>query len=120
VLTHGYGDHQYSDANPDAIRENSLALPEHGVTAFAPSIVSLEKHTHLRTLRRLSRCIESPGARVLGLHSEGPCLSQAGAHAVDNLILPTEKLAHELLEACNGALEFVTLAPELEGAERVC
>lgn len=120
VLTHGYGEHLYSDANPDAIRENSLTLPKHGVTAFAPSIVSLEKQAHLRTLRRLSQSIESPGARVLGLHSEGPCLSQAGAHSVENLILPSEHLAHELLEACNGALAFLTLAPELKGSDRFC
>lgn len=120
ILTHGYGDHQYSDAHPDAIRENSLALPEHGVTAFAPSIVSLEKHAHLESLRLLSQSIGSPGARVLGLHSEGPCLSRAGAHSVKNLILPSEKLARELLEACDGALAFLTLAPELEGADRFC
>ncbi|MEX2605760.1 MAG: amidohydrolase family protein [Kiritimatiellia bacterium] len=120
VLTHGYGNHHYGDANPDAIRENSLALPAHGVTAFAPSIISQEKQTHLELLRQLSRSIESPGARVLGLHSEGPCLAQAGAHSLKNLILPSEKLAYELLEACNGTLAFLTLAPELEGADAFC
>lgn len=120
VLTHGFGEHQYGDANPKAIRENSLLLPKHGVTAFAPSIISMEKQTHLHILRQLSQSIESPGARVLGLHSEGPCFAQAGAHSVDNLILPSEKLAYELLEACEGNLAFLTLAPELEGADRFC
>lgn len=120
VLTHGYGDHQYGDANPDAIQENSLALPKHGVTAFAPSIISQKKNTHLQILRQLSQSISSPGARVLGLHSEGPCLSQSGAHSVENLILPTEELAHQILEACDGSLKFLTLAPELEGADRFC
>jgi|GEM_PF-684462 len=120
VLTHGFGEHHYGDANPNAIRENSLLLPKHGVTAFAPSIISQEKHTHLHILRQLSLSIESPGARVLGLHSEGPCFAQAGAHSVDNLILPSEKLAHEILEACEGNLAFLTLAPELEGADLFC
>lgn len=117
VLTHGYGPYLYIDAEKNAILENSLTLAKHGVTAFAPSLTSLPLSQHLETLEKLSKTLKSQGARILGIHSEGPCFGAAGAHNPDNLILPSEELAHQLLERANGNLKFITLAPELEGSE---
>lgn len=116
ILTHGYGQHLYGDADKNCIIENSQALLKHGVTSFVPSILSNKLPNHLNTLSKLSSILNSKGARVLGLHSEGPCFAKAGAHDFKNLILPSEVLAYQLLEASNGKLKFITMAPELPGA----
>ena len=56
------------------------------------------------------------GARVLGVHLEGPFLSREwpGAHDPSNLREPDAELAERLCEA--GPVTMMTLAPELEGA----
>ena len=59
-----------------------------------------------------------PGARVLGVHLEGPFISplRAGAHNKDWMTDPAPGAISELLDAGRGVLKIVTLAPELPGA----
>ena len=59
-----------------------------------------------------------PGARVLGVHLEGPFISplRAGAHNKDWMTDPSPGAISELLGAGRGVLKIVTLAPELPGA----
>src|SRR6266704_1262714 len=60
----------------------------------------------------------SPGSRLLGVHLEGPFLSERrrGAHDAGQLVDPTPELVDRLMEAGAGILELLTLAPEREGA----
>ena len=59
-----------------------------------------------------------PGARVLGVHLEGPFISplRAGAHNKNWMTVPAPGAISELLDAGRGVLKIVTLAPELPGA----
>jgi N-acetylglucosamine-6-phosphate deacetylase len=59
-----------------------------------------------------------PGARVLGVHVEGPFISplRAGVHNKDWMIEPSAEAVDQLLDAGPGILRLVTLAPELPGA----
>ena len=41
------------------------------------------------------------GARILGIHSEGPCFALPGAHNPKNLRNPSVELAEELIDASN-------------------
>jgi N-acetylglucosamine-6-phosphate deacetylase len=120
VLTHGFDVHLYGDAEPTAIAANSRALPRCGVTAFAPSVVSQSVEKLLDILGRLAQSIAEPGARVLGLHSEGPCIASPGAHKADSLLQPSARLAEQMVAAARGRLAFTTLAPELPGAAAFC
>jgi N-acetylglucosamine-6-phosphate deacetylase len=58
------------------------------------------------------------GARILGVHLEGPFLSpaRAGAHRRDWMVPPSPGAVAELLDAGRGLLRLVTLAPEADGA----
>jgi len=116
LLTHGYGHHFYGDANPGAIGENSEILPRHGVTGFVPSFLSQATDRLFAILGSLADQATGEGARVLGIHSEGPCLNAPGAHDAARLSLPSAKLADQMLEAAQGRLKVVTLAPELQGS----
>jgi N-acetylglucosamine-6-phosphate deacetylase len=59
-----------------------------------------------------------PAARILGVHLEGPFISplRAGAHNKDWMTEPTAEAVSQLLDAGQGILRLVTLAPELPGA----
>ena len=116
LLTHGYGHHFYGDAETGALRENSKTLPRHGVTGFVPSFLSQAPDQLLNILRRLAeQSTDADGARILGIHSEGPCLNAPGAHDADRLSHPSTKLAADMIDAAGGFLKIVTLAPELPG-----
>ena len=59
-----------------------------------------------------------PGARVLGIHVEGPFLaaSRRGAHNAMHLADPSRETVAALLDAGGDALLYVTLAPERDGS----
>jgi N-acetylglucosamine-6-phosphate deacetylase len=91
-------------------------LPELGVTAFSPTIVTSAPETYPAALANLNRPARPGEARVLGAHIEGPFLSprRAGTHDPGRLRLPSRAEAAGWLEA--GDVRWVTLAPELQGA----
>src|SRR5687767_7783499 len=68
-----------------AIRRLAERLPEVGVTAFLPTIITSPADHYPRVFAAFAAARHSPGARPLGLHVEGPFLSarRAGAHRLD-------------------------------------
>jgi N-acetylglucosamine-6-phosphate deacetylase len=94
-------------------------LPETGITAFLPTFVTAPVAEMSHALRCASVLIADPpaGARVLGVHMEGPFLAptRAGAHRREWVVTPTQATVADLLAAGAGALRVVTLAPEVEG-----
>lgn len=118
LLQHGLDVHLYNDALPGSVAHSSALLLARGVTGFLPSISCLPRGTLEHTLRRLSQEIAlASGARALGIHSEGPCFGSPGAHNIENISMPSRELAQSMLEAADGRLKAVTVAPELPDAE---
>jgi N-acetylglucosamine-6-phosphate deacetylase len=105
--------------DPEALRGLAARLPSTGVTTFLPTLVSSGAETYLATAAALAAARGAPGARMPGLHLEGPLLSPArpGAHDL-KLIEEGEatlgRVLGELLAA--NAVRLVTLAPERAGA----
>jgi hypothetical protein len=96
----GYG-HDFASADLAGWREVSARLPETGVTAYVPTIITAtpqELITSIARYRQLRSEIDTGGARTLGLHCEGPFLAagQPGAHREDLLLDPTT----ELMSSC--------------------
>ena len=107
--------HDFSGA-PDVVQAVARWLPRTGVTAFLPTLITAPID-HLRAaLRRIgTNGASTCGARMLGVHLEGPWLNPAyrGAHMVEWL-RPIN--VAELDDVCgSGPVRLVTLAPELEG-----
>jgi N-acetylglucosamine-6-phosphate deacetylase len=95
-------------------------LPETGTTAFLPTFITApvaRLATALRSARKIAGAATA-GARVLGVHLEGPFLSpaRAGAHRRDWMVPPSPDAVAELLDAGQGVLRLMTLAPEADGA----
>jgi N-acetylglucosamine-6-phosphate deacetylase len=105
---------------PERIGEVAAWLPETGCTAFLPTIISSFAGRYRRVFDTLPAIAGAPGARVLGLHLEGPFLAPAkkGAHARDAIEAADDALFDELLQ--EPSVRLVTLAPERSGAlERI-
>ena len=119
VLQHGFLNYLYGHAEENCTVDNSKILPSVGVTAFLPSTPCLPPEKTKTLLNALSNDIDKAkkGARVLGIHSEGPCFALPGAHDPKNLRNPSVPLAEELLDTCQGKLKALTLAPEMNGSE---
>jgi N-acetylglucosamine-6-phosphate deacetylase len=94
-------------------------LPETGTTAFLPTLVTAPVAGLAGALRCASAVVADPpaGARVLGVHMEGPFLaaSRAGAHRREWIVPPSPAAVADLLAAGTGVLRVVTLAPEVAG-----
>jgi N-acetylglucosamine-6-phosphate deacetylase len=94
-------------------------LPETGTTAFLPTFVTAPVGELGEALRWAARFAAEPpaGARVLGVHMEGPFLApgRPGAHRRDLIVPPSPASVAGLLAAGEGVLRIVTLAPEVEG-----
>jgi N-acetylglucosamine-6-phosphate deacetylase len=108
-------------AEPSSIWEIGAQLPKTGVTSFLPTIITAPASQRLEALAVIA---EGPppgyrGARVLGLHFEGPMLapSRRGTHELSHLQSPDLKLIEGWRRA--EGIRLVTLAPELAGAEAV-
>jgi N-acetylglucosamine-6-phosphate deacetylase len=112
----GWG-HDFT-ANPSSIWEVGRHLPETGVTAFLPTIVSApyEFVDAAIEVMRGGPPEGYDGADPLGLHIEGPWISPEwkGAHNPDHLRLPDPDVARRW--AKSGVVKMLTIAPELDGA----
>ncbi len=99
-----------------ALEAISRALPRTGVTAYLPTAISWPRERYAGLFDAVERAAAAPGARILGVHLEGPFLapSRAGAHDPANLRPVDPGELRELLGS--GAVRVMTLAPELPGA----
>lgn len=98
--------------DPEAIRTLAARLPETGVTAFLPTIITAPPEFYPKAIAAFEEAKDAPGARPLGLHVEGPFLSpqRHGAHRRDLIERADPRLLDVLLE--RDAVRLVTLAPE--------
>lgn len=118
LLQHGMFRQLYADALPGGVETASQFLLSCGATGFLPSFGCTAAPRMFEVLAELSRqCRTARGARALGVHSEGPCFADPGAHDPRNIVDPSVPLAEAMLEAADGMLAAVTLAPERPGAE---
>ena len=88
-----------------------------GTTSLLATLVSAPADALERAIGRLAQDVE-PSGPVIGLHVEGPFLSEdkSGAHARGALCDPTPERVKRVLEPARGTLRLITLAPERPGA----
>ena len=120
LQVNGYYGVDLADCDPAGWALVARRLPETGTTAFLPTFITAPVSalaTELRSAAKVTEAVTA-GARVLGVHLEGPFLSpaRAGAHRRDWIVPPSPGPVTELLEAGQGLLRLMTLAPEADGA----
>jgi N-acetylglucosamine-6-phosphate deacetylase len=119
LQVNGYYGVDLGDCDPGGWALVARRLPETGTTAFLPTFITAPVATLATKLRMAAKiAAATTGARILGVHLEGPFLSpaRAGAHRRDWMVPPSPGAVAELLDAGRGLLRLVTLAPEADGA----
>lgn len=111
---HGGATESYED---DSFAESLAAHRAHGTTRSVLSLVANPVPALADSLARI-RSVMATDPLVLGVHLEGPFLSphNKGAHNESFLIDPSPAAVEALLEAGEGVIRQVTIAPELPGA----
>ncbi|WP_062463282.1 N-acetylglucosamine-6-phosphate deacetylase [Demequina soli] len=116
IHSHGGGGHAFG-ATVDGTRAAVAAHGAHGTARIVASLVSAPVPVIAHQARVVAEAMAlEPG--LLGIHLEGPFLApgRKGAHDPAALALPTPDLVYALLEACDGTMRQITIAPELPGA----
>jgi N-acetylglucosamine-6-phosphate deacetylase len=123
VHIHGSDGFDTMDATPEALHAISRFLARHGVTGFYATTMTASHGATLAAVQNVAAVIDAvidtplPGARLLGVHLEGPYLSPdfPGAQMKEYVRDPNLAEFEELVAA--GPVRLITLAPERPGAD---
>ena len=104
IHCHGGGGADFMDGTEEAWRTAARLHLTHGTTCMTPTTLSATREELLRAFEIFYRCRDDiqGGARMLGLHLEGPYFShaQAGAQDPAHMRDPDPEEAEEMLAAC--------------------
>ncbi|KFI49464.1 N-acetylglucosamine-6-phosphate deacetylase [Bifidobacterium biavatii] len=113
IHAHGAWEKSFDDG-PDGIDVARAGHAVHGTTRQVLSLITNPVGVIERNVRNVrAKMDERPD--ILGAHLEGPFLALArkGAHDPECLKDPVPELVDELLEAADGCIRQITIAPEL-------
>ena len=119
IHTHGAMNEDASDGSGNGLLKMSRYYAAGGVTAWCPTTMTLKEPELTRAMEAIRDFLRpADGAKVAGVHLEGPFLSlkKCGAQNPDNLHAPDADMFHRLNEASGGLVRLVTVAPEEPGA----
>lgn len=120
---HGGAGADAMDERPGAFERWCRHHASHGSTAVMATTMTASTGDLLAALERIrvaaaaSKGPDWPGARILGIHIEGPYLSEkrAGVQNAAHFRRPEEEEIREILERVRGLPCLITLAPEAPG-----
>jgi N-acetylglucosamine-6-phosphate deacetylase len=107
----------FLSTDADGYRAAGAALAATGVVGYLPTFITSPLGDYADALRVAGAAVEESaagGARVLGVHLEGPYLSPRWPGAHDPEQLRTPDVAEALALCDGGPVRMVTLAPELD------
>lgn len=86
-----------------------------GTLALVPTLYSTSQERILKAIEVTKSYIESGKKGVLGLHIEGPFINfdKRGAHSYAQVRVPTRAEIEAIVEASQGLLTIMTIAPEI-------
>lgn len=119
---HGQGGLDVMSENPEDLLDLSLRVARQGLSGFLATFITSSKADTRAALERIKKVRGAEkGAKILGVHLEGPFLhpERKGAHNPRHLRLPDLAEVREWIAAGEGLVKLVTLAPELPGQKDV-
>ena len=118
---HGYLGKDVCDASEESIRIISKGLLENGVTGYLPTTMTVDMEVikgaieSVRALMAESKTPEFDGTTILGVHAEGPFISESKKGAQDpRYILKPDA---DFVKANADVIRVITLAPEEDDAD---
>jgi N-acetylglucosamine-6-phosphate deacetylase len=124
IHTHGAAGHDTMDATPAALAGMARYAARHGVTGFLPTTITASHEATLAAVANAAAYMAADGrvgpragARVLGVHLEGPFLNEAAKGAQPARFCRVPDPAEFDAWCTAGPVRLITVAPELPGAE---
>lgn len=122
VHIHGAVGADLSDGDYEGLVRMARHLASCGVTSFVPASMTLPYGVLEKAFAAARRLADAPladGARLMGIHMEGPYFSYAkrGAQNADYLKDPDFEGFQKLYDGCGGLVRIVDIAPERPGSE---
>ncbi|MFH2115843.1 MAG: N-acetylglucosamine-6-phosphate deacetylase [Spirochaetota bacterium] len=115
---HGFAGYGTEDASVDAIMAMSEHLGQYGVTSFCPTLYPMAVEDMDASIKACVQAIgRETGARIAGLHLEGPFISaeRLGVQRPE-FVRPVDlDLMKHFNEVSEGHITNMTVAPELKG-----
>lgn len=118
---HGGGGHDFMDGTVEAFLGVARAHAKHGTTAMIPTTVTSTDEELFRSFEVFREACKqnTEGAKMLGMHLEGPYFNpdKAGAQDPEYLKIPTPEHYEEILEKGADVICRWSASAELEGVE---
>jgi N-acetylglucosamine-6-phosphate deacetylase len=116
IHIHGSHDHDIMDEDPHTCRRIAHFLTSRGVTSFLPTTVTAPNQEILAAIEKTRQHQgQQAGARLLGIHLEGPYLNPQYRGAQLGEYLRTARPEEYLPWLQTGLVKLMTVAPEVEG-----
>lgn len=122
VHIHGANHFDMMDGTTESIQEVSKKCLATGTTGFLVTSVTSSLEQLLGMISATKEVIgKEKGAKILGIHLEGPYLNpvKKGMQDPNHLRLPDLEEIKEIVTFADGLIKMVTIAPELPGAHEV-
>ena len=118
---HGAGGSDGMDGTTEDIATIAKTLVKEGTTSFLVTTMTQSKEkitTAMQAVKSYREQNNEDGARVVGVHLEGPFIASSykGAQPLEYVKLPDIATFEEYNRASGNAIKIVTLAPEVDGA----
>ena len=119
---HGAGGSDGMDGTVEDIKTIAETLATEGTTSFLVTTMTQSPENITKALtavKEYRKASPKSGARVVGVHLEGPFIAAAhkGAQPLEYVKAPDIQTFDEYNEASGNAIKIVSLAPEVENAE---
>ena len=117
VHIHGAAGIDVMDATVAGLHEVSEYLASRGVTSWVPTFVPASDEHYASAIAVISEAMNGPGARVLGVHYEGPFVNTAQCGALHTEYFKTYSAPADLdsLPLPSSGVRMITIAPEVAG-----
>lgn len=115
VHIHGAAGHDAMDATPEAVKGLAGVLPKEGTTSFLATTMTQSDEAISAALKNIRDFqMEDGQAEMLGVHLEGPFISdkRAGAQPIEHIAEPSYPLFQKWQKLSGNQIRLVTLAPE--------
>ena len=120
---HGAGGSDCMDATVSDYETIAKTVAAEGTTSFVITTMtqSVENITKAMEAVKEYGSAQRDGARVVGIHLEGPFIAAAykGAQPLEYVAKPDVEVFKAYNEASGNAIKIVTLAPEVEGSDEL-
>lgn len=118
---HGANGSDAMDGTTDALKNIATAIAKEGTTGFLATTMTQSPENiskSMEAVKEYRKAKNKEGARILGVHLEGPFISvkHVGAQPINYVAKPSVETLKDYNKKSGNSIKIVSLAPEVDGA----